>query len=715
MEFIGTTVEKRNLVKNIKTTAEILRTIDCDLFWGVFANYVFGSQYEDTTLTEMGSDEDVVLVFNRLEVVTNIENDPEHSLLLIEDDQTPAGYVKLQLMMNGIPLSMFDMRVHDHEVHKTECPVDADRSGRVLCCHPERRHGYTFPVEIHGPAIQIDGIPGKVLSNDCVIAFRGRSFPKSAEKWLTRERLYNWPPTEIIEKCKTLGFLVVPVAHPHSKDNYTLWRLSLSHQERLLVTYFSSVQLKCFVLLKVLKKETINKTFKDKILTSYHCKTCMLYMIETTPGDFWVPEKLAICLSACLKMIYRWAQLKYCPNYFIPEENMFDKLSEKDLENLSAALQSVLTHDLANVMLQIRTNQIGELLKDKQYTYTLNGRIYTINRNGSDLVIFPFVKTRHRLRCLLDHITELLDIRTSLLVQNYNINLEVVVQNLRSSVTRLESVTRVTEHTEEETKTAISLLKPFILPTLMSNEIALSIQQQQNRDEIRKNLLVEKWQASSDQIDSFQMKISSILYAVGYFWESLNALKSIPGGLKFSFCSCYRTGLTYENPLIVVAMLPRLNNDVTTKDLLREVVSPCVAFLPTEAAVTPRVIMHDCLRALCVPRKPEKLHVHQNHQLIYQHEIAYIDGLFLYPFLLYLNHKQLKQQDLLMLDILLMKTFVSSRKISHKSTCLNILGWVYKQEGFSAAAVECFQDSIRTEAKRNAAYWHLSFLICENY
>ena len=81
LEFIGTTVEKRDLKKNIKTEAEILRTLECDLFWGMFANNVFGSQYEDTTLTEMGSDEDVVLIFNRIEVVTGIQNNPEHSVL----------------------------------------------------------------------------------------------------------------------------------------------------------------------------------------------------------------------------------------------------------------------------------------------------------------------------------------------------------------------------------------------------------------------------------------------------------------------------------------------------------------------------------------------------------------------------------------------------------------------------------------------------------
>ena len=114
---------------------------------------------------------------------------------------------------------------------------------------------------------------------------------------------------------------------------------------------FNSVQLKCFVLMKILKDEVINKKVKEKILTSYHCKTCMLYMVETTPMDFWIPKNLLKCLQVCLLKLWQWAKRKRCPNYFIPKENMFDKLAGKDLNLLTNTLQTLLSEQLPDTLL----------------------------------------------------------------------------------------------------------------------------------------------------------------------------------------------------------------------------------------------------------------------------------------------------------------------------------------------------------------------------
>ena len=154
---------------------------------------------------------------------------------------------------------------------------------------------------------------------------------------------------------------------------------------------------------------------------------------------------------------------------------------------------------------------------------------------------------------------------------------------------------------------------------------------------------------------------------------------------------------------------PDLSNDVTTTYLLWNVISPCVAFLPTEGAITHRAIMYECLQSFCLPATPTIL----SPEYIHKHEIAYVDGLFLYHFLLYVNHVKLSQRDSSLIDILLMKTDVSTRNLSHKAACFNILGWVYKQEGLMLETFECFKESIQKKAGRNAAYWHLCFLICE--
>ena len=148
--------------------------------------------------------------------------------------------------------------------------------------------------------------------------------PECAFKWFGRERHYNWPSQEQIDKCKTLECFFVQVGHPNSDEKHLQWRISLSLQERLLVTSFNSVQLKCYVLLKMIKKERIHKALGEKSLTSYHFKTSMLYMIENTPAEFWTEENLLVCVHHCLRQMLLWVETGVCPNYFIPEENMFD-------------------------------------------------------------------------------------------------------------------------------------------------------------------------------------------------------------------------------------------------------------------------------------------------------------------------------------------------------------------------------------------------------
>ena len=202
------------------------------------------------------------------------------------------------------------------------------------------------------------------------------------------------------------------------------------------------------------------------------------------------------------------------------------------------------------------------------------------------------------------------------------------------------------------------------------------------------------WHESNVQVDSLQLKKSCILYVLEYNDESVNALRSIPRGVRFSFCTCDRAKIVdgdVGDPQEVLIHRPDMIGDMTTKDLLWNVVSPCVLFLLAEAHITPSVIIYECLRCLCSPAKPNAL----SPGTVYLHEIAYVDGLFLNYFLLYLNHSKMQQRDLSQIDILLMTAVVNTRKIGHKTSCLNILGWVFKREGLKSNALQCFIQSIR--------------------
>ena len=89
---------------------------------------------------------------------------------------------------------------------------------------------------------------------------------------------------------------------------------------------------------------------------------------------------------------------------------------------------------------------------------------------------------------------------------------------------------------------------------------------------------------------------------------------------------------------------------------------------------------------------------------------AIVDGNFLLHFLLYLNRKTLGLS--FETDIQKMEEYIKNdKRAHHKYTHLNLLGWVYKEEGKRNRAYECFKKSLHVRPQQEAAFWHLLFLI----
>ena len=227
---------------------------------------------------------------------------------------------------------------------------------------------------IQGPARRI-AATGPQLPIDNVPALRCRKWPDCASEWLTRERSYNWPQRDLIEYFKQLGCFLVCVGQPGSNEYLLQWRWSFSLQERHLVSRFNSVQLKCYILLKIIKKDIINNALGEDVLTSYHCKTCLLYLIENTPQVFWTPDNLLICLYECLQKIMECVETRNCPNYFIPAENMFKgRMDEQKRIKLRDLLRLVISSDF-KYLLSVRTANLGDRLMNN-----ITGRIPEVKK-----------------------------------------------------------------------------------------------------------------------------------------------------------------------------------------------------------------------------------------------------------------------------------------------------------------------------------------------
>ncbi|KAK3603272.1 hypothetical protein CHS0354_007603 [Potamilus streckersoni] len=278
--------------------------------------HCFGGQAEATTTDGLLSDIDRLAVLNYaiLQDLQFWELSPstEETFLMVADDSTPPGYVKLQLVQRDAPILVNNYQ--DEEIR-------TDRKRRSVLGNNTFVFKLPHTHEYHGPASSayFNGV-----TMDIVVALQAHCWPGQATKWMSsRGRIYNWPARQIIDVIQKTGVFVVPVGHKLSSEQHLEWRLSFSFGEKLLMLKFNSTQYKCYVMLKYIKKIFINMTSREEILTSYHCKTCMFYVIENTPVYLWQPNNLLFCIDLCMRQLLSWVGCKHCPNYFIPEENMF--------------------------------------------------------------------------------------------------------------------------------------------------------------------------------------------------------------------------------------------------------------------------------------------------------------------------------------------------------------------------------------------------------
>ncbi|OWF41853.1 uncharacterized protein LOC110461868 [Mizuhopecten yessoensis] len=164
---------------------------------------------------------------------------------------------------------------------------------------------------------------------DCVRCFSCKSWPKEAKEWVTRTRLYGWPHKTLIKKIVDGGCFLVPIGDKCSEDTFLQWRLSFAPAETSLVTSFSHIQFKVYMLLKLFLKvikETLKETIgDDDILYSYFLKTTLFHAIENSNQMFWQDKHLFYCFWFCLNILIAWVRAGFCPNYFFPTDNLFQR------------------------------------------------------------------------------------------------------------------------------------------------------------------------------------------------------------------------------------------------------------------------------------------------------------------------------------------------------------------------------------------------------
>ncbi|CAC5423765.1 unnamed protein product [Mytilus coruscus] len=137
------------------------------------------------------------------------------------------------------------------------------------------------------------------------------------------------------------------------------WRISLSLQERKLMFNLTDVQYKCYVVLKMLNQNNLNLD----CLTSFHWKTCLFYVIENSKSSVWEKKQLCHCIKMCVKQMLKWVKLGVCPNYFIPEDNLFDGRLHNSWRLQSEKKLEELIDEGFDCFLRVQTSNICDFVK----------------------------------------------------------------------------------------------------------------------------------------------------------------------------------------------------------------------------------------------------------------------------------------------------------------------------------------------------------------
>lgn len=174
---------------------------------------------------------------------------------------------------------------------------------------------------IHGPCISCNFD----LNYDLTECFISKCWPPMASTFFSRCQL--WPNRQILRDIVNNGCHLVPIGHKLGNHEEEEWMISFSLAEKDLVYSMNHSQFLLYGLMKLFLKENINKGLdeEEQILCSYHIKTAIFWTLQQGSLFECCERNFLKCFWICFKLVIKWVYEGVCPNFFIPENNMFLK------------------------------------------------------------------------------------------------------------------------------------------------------------------------------------------------------------------------------------------------------------------------------------------------------------------------------------------------------------------------------------------------------
>ncbi|CAL1571271.1 unnamed protein product [Knipowitschia caucasica] len=189
---------------------------------------------------------------------------------------------------------------------------------------PQRGMPRVEKVEAHGTVVSVVlGVGSSRMLYDIVPVVSFKGWPAVAQSWLMENHFWDG---KITEEEVISGFYLVPACSPSGRRENE-WRLSFARSEVQLKKCISVGLMQAFQACKALVMKLLSR---PKALTAYHLRSTMLWACDRLPAAYLSQDdSSAHFLLGLLDDLQHCLLNRTCPNYFIPQCNMFEHLSDE--------------------------------------------------------------------------------------------------------------------------------------------------------------------------------------------------------------------------------------------------------------------------------------------------------------------------------------------------------------------------------------------------
>ncbi|XP_052785811.1 uncharacterized protein LOC128221311 isoform X2 [Mya arenaria] len=647
-----------------------------DTIYGIgTTNYHFGSQSEGSTTPGMNSDIDLVMCCNK----TNIMSDWVDweagmiNFLMVKEETTPPQHYWLQIIRQDSPEPI----KYNGQMEKGPY-VD----GRFFFSN---RNWHEGGVDRFGNRYKSSG-PSRSFSDkwDFVLAFKCKVLPPEVDRWFRRPRCGQWPTPEMMKEASECSCFLVPVGHFESRNEDIEWRLSPSQIERILVFSFTTVQLKCYVILKMIKNYINEHYFSiHSKFTSFHCKTVMFFTMERLSPAEWREDRLTKCIHYCLQTLEMFLVRCHCPNYIFPEVNLFEgKITRRYQLLLFDKIKEFLNDDLM-ILYDLQVDSIGQ-------------RIQIPTRN----ILVPRSSLYQTINNVLAG--DLIECVSGIFLSTIKNELNpVTFRRFLTALSMHEDGNTISRMSRNE-RQALSVFQPHIYSLFASVNASYAIE---HGIPLRLEIFHFYDTSLDTDVTSSRLRLASMLYRKGDLRRAADVLNDVERRYDnnvHAVCGC---GRNCGNELTPAFLNERTVND-WSYDIVKNNVALCVWFTRLEVFCAPPIMLFEMNKAMADGMR--RTTFNEQHKSI---EMGVVDSK---PFLFYLQYLTYGSLGLRIRQYNALKNLyecisipANENKLHHNDTAANLLGHCWEMEGDIEMALELYRASVRVVPRNNAAIWHI--------